>query len=80
MDETFQFKCLTDLREYINKYDFKARPTKPGLHPMLYRDDDQSINENVMGIRLRDYQFSEDVSGYYPMTKRDCHLLALGIG
>jgi len=47
---------------------------------MLYRDDDQSINENVMGIRLRDYQFSEDVSGYYPMTKRDCHLLALGIG
>jgi len=70
MDEVFQFKCLTDLKEYINKYDFKARPTKPGQHPMLYRSDDQDVNENIMGIRLRDYEFSHDLQWIIPNDQK----------
>ena len=70
MDEIYQFKCLTDLRAYITKCDFKARPIKPGKHPMLYPDDDQSINKNILGIRLMDYQFSEDLQWILPHDQK----------
>jgi hypothetical protein len=46
MDETKQFKCLTDLREIISELDgFYARPSVRGQHPTLYPEVSDGKNK-----------------------------------
>ena len=61
MEELYQFKCLTDLREIINQLDgYYARPTESGAHPTLYADRAEGPYRTVMGIRVCDYKLSID--------------------
>ena len=61
MDETKQFKCLTDLREIISELDgYYARPTARGEHPTLYPEVLDGRYRTVCGIRVCDYTLSED--------------------
>lgn len=61
MDEVYQFKCLTDLREVISQLDgYYARPTPRGSHPTIYPNRDDGPYKTVMGIRVCDYTLSSD--------------------
>jgi len=61
MDETKQFKCLTDLREIISELDgFYARPSVRGQHPTLYPEVSDGRYRTVCGVRVCDYTLSED--------------------
>lgn len=61
MEETYQFKCLTDLREIIEQLDgYYARPTPRGSHPTIYPNRDDGPYKTVMGIRVCDYKLSPD--------------------
>ncbi|MCL6272180.1 hypothetical protein M3P05_19860 [Sansalvadorimonas sp. 2012CJ34-2] len=67
MDDTLQFKCLTDLREIINQIDgYVARPTLRGEHPTLYSEPGEGRFRTVMGIRICDYKFSQDEQWVLP--------------
>ena len=61
MEELYQFKCLTDLREIINQLDgYYARPTESGAHPTLYSNRAEGPYMTVLGIRVCDYKLSID--------------------
>ena len=61
MEETYQYKCLADLREIISQLDgYYARPTPQGNHPTIYPSRDDGPYKTVMGIRVCDYKLSPD--------------------
>lgn len=61
MEEIYQFKCLTDLREIINKLNsYYARPVEQGQRATLYPNRDDGQYKTVMGIRVCDYKLSID--------------------
>jgi hypothetical protein len=61
MDDTQQFKCLTDLREIITQLDgYYARPSVRDQHPTLYPDRTDGPYKTIMGIRVCDYKLSID--------------------
>ena len=67
MDETYQFKCLTDLREVIEQLDgYYARPTLRDRHPTIYPNRDDGPYKTVMGIRVCDYKLSPDGQWAFP--------------
>lgn len=67
MEELYQFKCLTDLREVISQLDgYYARPTPRNSHPTLYPTRDDGPYKTVMGIRVCDYKLSSDCQWALP--------------
>lgn len=60
-EESFQFKCLTDLGEMICQLDgVYARPAERAQHPTLYPERSDGPCKTVMGIRVCDYKLSAD--------------------
>lgn len=67
MEEIKQFKCITNIREVIEKIDgYRARPVGRGAHPTLYSERVNGKYRTVMGVRICDYKFSADEQWVLP--------------
>lgn len=67
MEALKQYKCLTDLREFLETLgEYRARPIIKGDHPTLYKETINGKYRTVMGVRICDYQFSADEKWVLP--------------
>ena len=67
MEPLKQYKCLTDLRDYLSAIEnYRARPIIEGQHPTLYKEELNGKYRTVMGIRICDFQFSNDEKWVLP--------------
>lgn len=71
MDELNQFKSLDDLQKIISHLEtFAARPVVRGRHPTLYPENTEGEYRTVQGVRIIDYEFSNDEKWILPNDQK----------